>query len=435
MTITDDTPAKKLLAAGKAKREATQAAKRADADKKLPKLRKLTISLRTQKARPWVVRGFALRGAVTLVVGSGGASKTQLLIQSSMMWALGQPFAAFVPMGQLRIMLVSGEEDNDELDRRLEAAAHWYITTRLKEPFNDKTVAALMETLDGFLWTYEPGEEALDVGPLVVMGDKETPEQTAFCQQMKRDVVACRADVVIFDPLINFHSGLKESNAEHMQHLNVAGRQIGRAGKCAVILAHHATKALGKNAEDPNAARGSGALHAGARVQKGMTEMSAEEGKEYFSNPDAHLDYVVLSDPKQNYSKKSRPIVLRRVPIPLHTLQPDNSTDFGYALEVADLRTLAEDVLGADWLPKFIAAIDEAYRSPDPHKTAYSTAVSGKSDRKARDLLVNSGWATKAHADEILDKLTQAGRIAEVEVEDGKGHSKKVYRAVPQDHI
>ncbi|MGY4166338.1 AAA family ATPase [Bradyrhizobium sp. USDA 4529] len=433
--------------AAEAAKKAAEAAKKAEIEERQPKLRKLTVTLATQKARPWVARGYGMRGSVTLFVGAGGASKTQFLLQCAFMFALGLTYAGFTPMRRLRIMIVSGEEDSDEIRLRLEAVAHWYITSEFKdeagcvtkaaEKFTENTLAALMAKLDGYLWEYVPGNGELDVGPLVMMGDKDTPQTTPFHEQMKRDVKECKADIVIFDPLINFHEGLKESDSVHMQALNKAARQIGRAGNCNVTLAQHATKALSRTADaDANATRGSSALHAGARVQKGMTEMSEDEGEKYFRDPEAHLDYVLLGDPKQSYQKKKKhSLILRRVSIPLDTLLENKEQDYGYALEVANLRPLAEDVLNAPWLQEFLETIDAAYKSADQYQMAYSTAITGKSDRKARDLLVANGWTQEAQAKRTLEKLVQIGLIAEVEIADGRGHQRKVYRAIPQGKI
>ena len=132
----------------------------------------LSFSYDDLQATPWAVRGFALRGAVTTFVADGGTGKTQLTIQLAIACALGEDFAGYHPMRQLRTVFISGEEPTDELKRRIAAVV-------LDRVGNDReNFDTMMKRLDGYLFTFAGKDVALVTKTLIDDGEgqiKETP--------------------------------------------------------------------------------------------------------------------------------------------------------------------------------------------------------------------------------------------------------------------
>jgi len=404
--------------ADRAAAEAARAAEAAEAAKRRPRLTKLHIALDKQRARPWVVRNFLLRLAVTMIAAAGGTGKTQFLLQCLFMFALGLPFAGFAPVRRCKVIIVSLEEDIEEIKRRLEVICRHYIETVLNKKFSEKSLAALMLQLDNYLWIHEPGESGRPVGPIVVMGERDTPRTTDFHDQLMADVREHKPDIVAFDPLIKMHRGLSENDASHGAAISEAFREIAVAGQCAVVFLHHTSKALSGVADNAHSARGTGAFTDSVRVQVNMASMSFEEAEEFGLGPDAHLDYVLVGDPKQNYARKSLPRHMEKVTVPLTTLQEDKSPDFGFVLVERRLRSRSENLLEQPWLKPFQDEIDKAWREDEP----YTTAKTGKGKRVAALLQQHVGGKD---VERVLNALV---RLKVIEVV--KHHSKTGKRTI-----
>lgn len=424
--------AEQALARGNARtaeRQESRAIKAEEAAKKLPKLTKFHIAFNKQKSRPWVVKGFGLRRRVTIIAATGGTGKTQFILQALFMWALGENFAGFTPMRRLKMLIVSGEEDRDELNLRLEAIAKHYLESKGKK-FTEKNLSELMLKLDNYLWTYEPGEDGIPSAPLIEMGDKEIPVPTAFHAQLMADVAREKPDIVAFDPLISLHRGLSENNPGHMQSLSTAGRAVAIAGDCNVVFLHHTSQALAHSVNNAHAARGTTATGDAGRVTINMVSMSEADGKEYFpDDPEAYLDYVVIADPKQNYGRKSKPRWYKRVPVALTTLLEDNSTDFGFVFEAWEVKLPESSILVQPWLTDFLTDIDEAYKNGD----AYLFATTSKGKRADQLLIQQYGMEPKL-CRWALQKLV-AKKMLGIEEVRKNNRSTKVYKLLSRTPV
>jgi RecA-family ATPase len=82
------------------------------------------------KPRPWIARGYFIRGAVTTMIGPGGISKSSLALSYAVAMALAVPFQDFRTDGRFRSVIYNSEDDREEQRRRLTAI----VTSFGKQP-------------------------------------------------------------------------------------------------------------------------------------------------------------------------------------------------------------------------------------------------------------------------------------------------------------
>ena len=344
----------------------------------------------TLKATPWVAKGFGLRRSVTLIAATGGTGKTQFSLQCAVAFALGEPFAGFMPMKRLRSVFITGEEDLEELQRRLAAVI-------LARTAGDRAKAReLNERLDGWLIIYEGGES----DALVIKDEAGRISRTAFHAKLLADNLIEPADIFWCDPLIRLHSGLDENSSTDMQALHNAAHDIAKHGNCCVVLVHHTSKAGSSSVSSSHSARGSSALTDAVRVSINMANMSEAEGKQFFpDDPEAYLDHVQIADPKQNYARKSKPKFFKKESVQLPVLLEDNSPDFRFNLAPAKLQVADADILEMPRLKEFLSQMQAG---PAAEKF-YTAAKTG--DGARADLLLASYGYPKQQCHKALETL------------------------------
>lgn len=143
--------------------------------------------------------GHYFRGAIGATIAAGGRAKTTLAVYEAVCMAAGFDLASKVaiPAGQLRVWLINGEEDQDEIDRRVAATCQCYGITR--------------EELGGRLYAPSVRNRPLRIAKLV----NGLPVIDQGSVRYMEDVIrAQNIDVFMIDPLISFHSVNENSNAD-----------------------------------------------------------------------------------------------------------------------------------------------------------------------------------------------------------------------------
>ena len=237
----------------------------------------------TQKARPWLSLYLAMRAQITLIIGDGGASKTMLVLMILFYHALGLPYGGWRPLRRCKVMVISGEENRNDMNLRLEGIARHYLESQ-KKKWTEKNLADLMFKLDKYLWIWtKPGDEwGVPSGPLVELDAKGNIKRTVFYHQVSKAVREHKPDYLYIDPLISMSAGFEEEGIMLMQEVVRLGRDLAVAGNCAVFIVHHSSQSGAKDITNQHASRGSTALPNGGRVQVNTMNMTEEEGSYCF---------------------------------------------------------------------------------------------------------------------------------------------------------
>ena len=216
------------------------------------------------------------RGCVGGIVGAGGTGKTMFLIQLSAMMTSGGNIGPLRAPTPLRVLLLVGEDPNEELDRRL-----WRIC---QGDFPENLYAASIAGL---------------VGPWMEL-ENGNPARSQWYKWMRETITNHKGlDVLIIDPKSRFY-GLDENNNDHNTQWIACLESLALEFNLTVLFAHHVSKALGGDLHQ-NMSRGGSSLADGVRWLVGITSMDKKTAEEYGLNP---RDYVEMDLVKANYVAK-----------------------------------------------------------------------------------------------------------------------------------
>jgi hypothetical protein len=212
--------------------------------------------------RGWLLGNVFCRGFVSSLLGDGGVGKTATRYAQLMSLAVGRPLTGEHVFQRCRTLVISLEDDDKELRRRIRAARLHHGVER--------------HELQGWLFVAAPGRGA---GKLLTI-DKDGRLVTAgLANKIERVIKHRRIDIVSLDPFVKAHAvGENDNNAidEVVQILTeLAGKY-----HIAVDVPHHISKG---QAEPGNANRGRGAsaMKDAARLVYTLTPMSPEEGRSF----------------------------------------------------------------------------------------------------------------------------------------------------------
>lgn len=241
--------------------------------------------------RPWKVTQLLMNGDVTVLGGAGAAGKSMFEMVLACHWALGRDFMGFklrIPGVPLRSIIYNAEDDTMEQSRRMTAVCHAFNLDYIEVRKN----IALMDDRTGELTlarTYQ--------GALIQMEDA-----VRFVQDT---ALATKADVLMFDPLVNLHM-LNENDNGQMRFLIQILRNIARATNTACMSAHHTGKGSGmRDKGDVDAFRGATSTVNSARVGLLLSPITTADAQEFGVRPDDRLQYARIDNAKQNYGAKA----------------------------------------------------------------------------------------------------------------------------------
>jgi hypothetical protein len=234
--------------------------------------------------RPWVARGYLMRGAVTVLSGQGSAGKSSLVVAWTCCMALGAAFDRLKVREAVTVGVYNVEDDQDEQRRRFSGMAQ-----RLSVPVAQimKNVAILSPERIGTL---------VQIGP-----NGRTLVNTPVMDTMREWVIARRPDVLFLDPFVELH-GSEENDNTAIRAVMAFLRSLAQEFAMAVAVLHHARKGEGTPG-DPDSLRGASSIVGAARVVLTLNVMTDVEAKELNISASDRRDYFRLDDAKKNHAR------------------------------------------------------------------------------------------------------------------------------------
>ena len=301
-------------------------------------------------------RGMLPRGKVGILAAAGGVGKTFALTGLALALVTRAPGLGHFPTGDnlhRRVVLVLGEEDIGEVQRRLHAQARAMELDPSKHgPALAGILALAGAGLDTLALTRAEDEGRIGAG-------------TDFADGLYAYLEANAGpgwDAVILDPLSRFAGpDVETDNAAATRLVQVLERFTKLPGGPAVIVAHHTTKASRAEGEiAATAVRGSSALTDGARWVGTLDPVVVKGGGKL----PGHARFRVA---KQNYGVFPDRALLLTKPVGgeggLRAATPDETA----ALAAAELAANAEKVGREEEIKQAGKAAAKAVRARDPN--------------------------------------------------------------------
>ena len=253
--------------------------------------------------RPWLIFGWIMEAALTLLVGQPGIGKTMLLHMLAYCLATGNNILGKEVIKRGNVLIIAREETKNEIDIRL-------IANKLFFGKNDGKFKIFRRGL----------EEDLK---LVDFGLVEA-RRTKIYKRLKLAIKENKIKYIILDPLINFQTGNydENSNQKMEQYIRIL-LELAIENSAALIAGHHTNKLSMISIVDKEllvdqqnamySARGASALVAAARFVLGMQPMTRKLWEEYFSeyvqDGTTFIHYTGLIEAKSNYNMVEDDIV------------------------------------------------------------------------------------------------------------------------------
>ena len=233
-------------------------------------------------SRQWIAPGYLLRGAVTLVIGPGGVSKSSLMVAYAVALALGTELHGMRPKASARSILFNVEDDADEQRRRLSAV----LTSVGKAPADIVgKVARVGPRRLGMLLDRHPETGAL--------------RHTAAWDDLENDIERFGPDVLFLDPLAELHADDENANVA-LREVVAEFRGLARKHQIAVVIIHHTRKGAAAPG-DMDSGRGASSIASAARVVLTVSAMQEEDAKGFGLQPEARKNYFRVDGGKSNY--------------------------------------------------------------------------------------------------------------------------------------
>lgn len=348
--------------------------------------------------RTWLLRNGALAnspgvlplGKVGELIAEGGAGKTMALCQLAISVATSTPWLGTLTVASPgRVLLVLGEEDQEEVRRRLFYAAR---ASRANPPAAGQVVFMPLAGLPA------PMIEKDDDGNLIA-GE--------FLRWLVAYVVREQFKLVIIDPLSRFAGADAEIDNAAATRFIQGLESIAVASGATVIVAHHTNKlSRGKlGTVDASSGRGSSALVDGARWQCALAvEKTNLEDEDARGRLEETVTFTVT---KSNYASKPDPIVLRRDSSNGGAMVPLDDRDVEMVREarVAENGGSARAEARAAVLSSEAVALDRTVLDVVRHNP-------GSSSRQLRAFVMASG---RCGNEKAVDAITRVERFLVVE--------------------
>lgn len=230
-----------------------------------------------------------LAGTVGGVVSPGGAGKSMLALELSILVATGFDLSGFgcgVERHTGKMVFLAAEDPADAIRHRLHALGQ-HMSQNLREQF----------------------AQDFEIEPLAGMqANIDRPDWLAFVESM-----ATGRRLMFLDTLRRFHE-LDENDSGEMAHLVGVLEGIAKRTGCAMVFLHHASKSAAMNGQGDmqQASRGSSVLVDNIRWQMYLAGCTKDEAKKLGIDEEMRGYFVRAGVSKQNYGPPVADVWMRR---------------------------------------------------------------------------------------------------------------------------
>jgi RecA-family ATPase len=173
------------------------------------------------KPRQWLLGSQFCRGYISSLFAAGGVGKSALRLLQFMSMALRRPLSGQHVFRRSRVLLISLEDNDDELQRRIHALLLHYGIERSE--------------LEGWMWCSAP------IGRKIALQDHNKRIVGELEKSIREAIERRKPDIVALDPFIKLHS-LEENDSGDMNFVCDLLMKIATENNIAVDIPHHVHK-------------------------------------------------------------------------------------------------------------------------------------------------------------------------------------------------
>jgi AAA domain len=346
--------------------------------------------------RGWLLGNIFCRRFVSSLLADGGVGKTALRYAQLISLAIGRSLTGEHVFQRCRVLIVSLEDDVDELRRRIRAVLlHHHIEQR---------------ELKGWLFLAAPGAAG---GKLMTLDKSGKPITAGLAAKLVNTIVSRKIDIISLDPFVKSHAvGENDNNA--IDAVAQILTDLATKYDIAVDVPHHISKG---QAEPGNASRGRGASSAkdAFRLVYTLSPMTQEEAQTFGLDEAERCRLIRMDSGKVNIAPPLAAAKwFRLVGVPL-----GNSTDLypnGDEVQTVELWTPPDKWAGlsSQLLNQILNDIDAGL--PDGNR--YIDAPNA-TDRAAWRVIIKCAPATsEAAAREIIRAWVKSGLLVREQYEN-----------------
>lgn len=232
--------------------------------------------------RQWLLGNQFCRKFISSIVASGGTGKSALRLLQYISMAIGRSLTGQHVFRRCRVLLISLEDDRDELERRITAVLKYYNIDRAE--------------LKGWLFCATP--------KLVKLAELKNKVRSVGAMEamVKAAIKRRNPDIIGLDPFIKTH-GLEENDSADMDFVCDLLARMAVEYNIAIDSPHHTRKGL-TSPGDADMGRGSSGIKDAGRLVYTLAPMSEDEAKLFDISAEDRLLYVRLDSAKVNIVRR-----------------------------------------------------------------------------------------------------------------------------------
>ena len=234
--------------------------------------------------RGWLLGTAFCRRFLSSLLADGGVGKTAVRVAQLISLASGRSLTGEYIFQRCRVLIMSFEDDRDELRRRVYAVLRHH----------DITPAQVRG------WLFLAAPKGLKLAEI-----KDGAPQIGALDKLLRDEIETRKlDVISLDPFVKTHR-LAENDNNAIDFVCELLTTLGIEKNCAVDSPHHTRKGL-MTPGNADAGRGASSMKDAGRLVYTLTPMSEDEAKQFGLSEDDRRSLIRMDSGKVNIAPPSR---------------------------------------------------------------------------------------------------------------------------------
>jgi hypothetical protein len=231
--------------------------------------------------RGWLLGNTFCRRYLSSLIAAGGIGKTALRIAQALSLITGRSLTGEHVFRRARVLIISLEDDRDELRRRVRAARlHYGISAA------DVKGWLFLSSITGKDWKIATADNNGEV------------HRAELADRLERVIVQRGIDAVILDPFVKAHGVPENANTE-IDQVAAMLAQIAIDHDCAVDAPHHANKQAPVPG-NANQARGASSFIDASRLAYTLSVMTADEAQTFGVADEERRGLIRLDSGKVN---------------------------------------------------------------------------------------------------------------------------------------